>query len=182
MSVGSLTYDSSLAMSLIDSTIDVATASIRQSDLSSDERTNFRFIPRDLAHKSRKLIETYHVINGYGRLPDMLWHSDARDIIECNRDLAKIFKSASKSRCAKRANDSFVLIATIIVSLEILARDFAGWGKRHPAARREAEDMLIDYPQRQRLWFMDQYLYPSLTLHRELASAIAPSGAEAMMV
>jgi hypothetical protein len=139
--------------------------------------SDFRFIPRELAAKSRRLIESYHGIHGYGCLPDLLWHSDARDIIECSGELTQIFKSASKSRCAKRANDSLRLIATVIFSVETLARDFAGWGKRFPAAKREAERMFDDIRLRPHVWFMDGYLYPSLAAHRELACEIAPSTA-----
>lgn len=140
----------------------------------------FRFVPRDLALKCRTLIESYHEMHGYGHLPDMLWHSDGRDIIECHRELARIFKNASKSRCAKRANDSLVLIATVVASIEILARDFAGWGKRFPAARREAEEMLADFPQSGRQWFMDKYLYPSLSTHRALVASLTPTAFEMM--
>ena len=164
-------------MALInDSTID--SGNERQTVLGTDENSTFRFIPRELAGKCRKLVDSYHAINGYGRLPDMLWHSDARDIIDCHRELAQIFKTASKSRCAKRANDSFVLIATVIVSVEVLARDFAGWGKRFPAARHEAQELLGEISQRPRIWFMDKYLYPSLTIHRDIASALAPTAPE----
>jgi hypothetical protein len=137
--------------------------------------SDFRFIPRELAAKSRRLIEGYHGIHGYGCLPDLLWHSDARDIIECNRELTGIFKNASKSRGAKRANNSLLLIATVIFSVETLARDFAGWGKRFPAAKREAEKMLDDIRLRPHVWFMDGYLYPSMNAHRELASEITPT-------
>ena len=133
-----------------------------------------RFVPRELAAKSRKLIESYHTIHGYGRLPDLLWHSGARDIIESNRDLARIFRNASKSRGAKRANDSLLLIATIIFSVEALARDFAGWGKRFPTAKREAQKLLGDAPATH-VWFMDMYLYPSLGINREWASELRPS-------
>jgi hypothetical protein len=147
----------------------------RQANAGFPAPSGFRFIPRELAAKSRRLIEGYHGIHGYGCLPDLLWHSDARDIIECNRELTQIFKSASKSRGAKRANESLLLIATVIFSVETLARDFAGWGKRFPAAKREAEKMLDDTRLRPHVWFMDGYLYPSLTAHRELASEIAPS-------
>jgi len=136
---------------------------------------NFRFVPNELARKCRKLVESYHEIHGYACLPDMLWHSNARDIIECHRDLMQVFRNASKSRSAKRANDSFLLIATAIVSLEVVARDFAGWGRRFPAARRKAEAMFADFPARPRNWFMDKYLYPSLNLQREAASALALS-------
>jgi hypothetical protein len=137
--------------------------------------SNFRFIPSELAVKCKTLIESYHEMHGYGPLPDMLWHSNARDVIECHRELMDIFQSASRSRCAKRANSSMLLVATVIVAVEVLARDFAGWGKRFPAARREAEGVLIDFTRRTRGWFMDQYLYPTLSLHRERANTLAPS-------
>jgi hypothetical protein len=57
--------------------------------------SSFRFIPRELGVKCRRLIESYHAIYGYVGLPDMLWLSDARDIIERDRELARIFKRAT---------------------------------------------------------------------------------------
>ncbi len=135
----------------------------------------FRFVPRELAIKCRQLIESYHAIYGYVALPDMLWLSDARDIIECHRDLTRIFKQAAKARAAKRANDLFLLIATTIVSLEVLARDFSGWGKRFPAAKREAEKVLAGLPQLRRTWLMDLYLFPPLGVRREFADTLTMS-------
>jgi len=105
----------------------------------------------------------------------MLWHSGGRDVIEYDRDLTRIFSNASKSRSAKRANDSFLLIATNIVAVEMLARDFAGWGKKFPAAKGEAEKILADLALRPRIWLMDMYLYPALSAHRHSASALSPS-------
>lgn len=141
--------------------------------------SSFRFVPRELAGKCRTLIESFHAINGYAGLPDMLWLSEARGIIEGRNDLARLFKKASRSRGAKRANDSFVAIATIVVSLEALARDFAGWGKRFPAAKREAEKLVGDVTPQRRIWLMDLYLYPSSGARRELASPLAPPAADA---
>ena len=120
----------------------------------------FCFVPRELAMKCRQLIESYHALYGYVGLADMLGLADARDIIECDRDLARIFKKASKTRAAKRANDSLLLIAITILSVELLARDFSGWGKRFPAAKREAEKVLNDLPRLPRTWLMDLYLFP----------------------
>lgn len=136
--------------------------------------SQFRFLPKELTTKCRKLVESYHAIHGLGCLPDMLWHSDARDIIECDRELSQIFKNASKSRSAQRANDSLVLIATVIVSLEVLIRDFYGWGKRFPAAKRTAECLLADFALRPRSWFLDQYLYPSTNKTPQLAGFVPP--------
>jgi hypothetical protein len=134
---------------------------------------SFRFIPRELAIKCRRLIESYHAIYGYVGLPDMLWLSDARDIIERDRELTRMFKRATRSRAAKRANDSFLHIATTIVSLEVLARDFSGWGKRFPAAKREAEKVLGRLPQLRRTWLMDLYFFPPVGVHREVADPLA---------
>jgi hypothetical protein len=128
----------------------------------------FRFIPRELAVKCHRLIESYHAIYGCVGLPDMLWLSDARDIIERDRELMRIFKRAARSRAAKPANDSFLHVATTIVSLEVLARDFSGWGKRFPAAKREAEKLLGGLPQVRRIWLMDLYLFPPLGGRRTL--------------
>jgi hypothetical protein len=141
---------------------------------------SFRFVPRELAIKCRKLIESYHAIYGYVGLPDMLWLSDARDIIESHRDLMRVFTKASKARGAKRANTSFLLIATTIVSLEVLARDFSGWGKRFPAAQREAEKVLGELPQLRRTWLMDLYLFPPLGVRREFTDAftLIPTAAQ----
>jgi len=164
-----------LRMSLSDPTTLNESSAERPAEGDFHGSPTFRFIPRELAAKCRKLIESYHAMHGYARLPDMLWHSDGRDIIECHRDLMQVFKTASKSRGAKRANESFVLIATAIMSVEVLARDFAGWGRRFPAAKRSAEHMLGDLRTKPRVWFMDKYLYPSANIQRELVGALAPS-------
>jgi hypothetical protein len=163
-------------------TTDAGSEAVRHAKVNGNAASNFRFVPRELAAKCHKLVESYHEMHGYARLPDMLWNSDARDIIECNSELTQIFKNASRSRGAKRANDAFLLVATHVVCVEVLARDFAGWGKRFAAAKREAEALLVDFPQRQRNWFMDKYLFPSLSIHRELASSLAPSAVEQPLV
>jgi hypothetical protein len=157
---------------------DAGIGSDNPSILGFDGNPDFRFVPRELAIKCRTLCESFHAMHGYGCLPDMLWHSDARDVIECHRDLHQIFKSAAKTRCAKRANELLLLVATVIVALEVLARDYGGWGKRFPAAKREAEAMLVDFPLRSCNWFMDRYLYPSIGLSRDLSGILSRAAEE----
>jgi hypothetical protein len=153
---------------------DIGADAGRQADIQVAPNVSFRFVPKELTAKCRKLLESHHAMHGYGSLPDMLWHSHARDIIECHRDLADVFKNACKSRCAKRANEALLLIATAIVSLEVLARDFAGWGKRYPAAKRDADLLLGEFQQWQHHCLMDMYMYPELGIRREFAQALAP--------
>ena len=140
-------------------------------------KSDFDFLPPDLTGKCRTLIESYHAMHGLAGLPDMLWTSEARDIIEGDRDLTSAFKRACKSRGAKRANDSFIGIAVIVVSLEVLARDFAGWGKRFASAKSEAEKLLGERPAGQRAPLMDLYLYPQLIARRDFADPLASPAA-----
>jgi hypothetical protein len=141
-------------------------------DVAAKSTSDFSFLPADLTGKCRTLIESYHAMHGFTGLPDMLWTSEARGIIEGDRDLQSDFKRACKSRGAKRANDSFVAIAVIVVSLEVLARDFAGWGKRFPTEKLTAETLLGARSSEQRVPLMDLYLYPSLALRRGFADAL----------
>jgi hypothetical protein len=167
--------DERKTMALIGDTAPSTAAGIAQEvDASATINSSFRFVPGELASKCRSLIESYHGIYGYVGLPDMLWLSDARDVIECHSELAEVFKKASRSRGAKRANDSFLRIATAIVALEVLARDFAGWGTRFPTAKRAADKLFGEEPLRRRTWLMDLYLYPPLGLQRELTDALQP--------
>jgi len=136
--------------------------------------TDFSFIPSVLAAKCRRLIETYHAMNGYGCLPDMLWQPELRDFIEMHKDLHLIFKRAAIARSAKRANEGFILIATTILSLEVLASDFASWSARFPAAKRHADAVLQEYTMNSRTWLMDRYLYPRSYINPAFINALAP--------
>jgi len=136
---------------------------------------SFRFVPNELTGKCRTLIESYHAAHGYSCLPDVLWQSNARDLIRRHRQLGKIFKSASKVRSAKHANDSLLSIATAVVSLEVLARDFVGWGKQFPDAKQEAERLLGTFQHAQRIWLMDTYVRPPLSIHHELTGPFVQS-------
>jgi hypothetical protein len=146
---------------------------VSDANVAAKSKSDFSFLPTDLTGKCRTLIESYHAMHGFAGLPDMLWTSEARDVIEGDRDLRLDFKRACKSRGARRANDSFVAIAVIVVSLEVLVRDFAGWGKRFPAAKSKAEALLGARPPGQRVQLMDLYLYPSLAVRRDFADVLA---------
>jgi hypothetical protein len=161
-------------MSLIgDKTGESTAAALSAANRERDFPQAYLFVPEELIGKCRALIESYHGIHGYAGLPDMLWLSDVRDVIECDRELAQLFKRAAKSRGARRANESLVLIATIALALEVLARDFANWGKRYPAAKREAEKVLGGFPARQNSGLIDAYLYPSSSARREFSNMLA---------
>jgi hypothetical protein len=139
------------------------------------DNADLKFIPKALAEKCRQLIESCHAIPHYPSLPDMLWHGLTRDFIECDRTLLKIFKKASISRSAKKANQAFTLIATVVLALEILARDYAGWGTRFPSAKRKADALISEFRPSSQSWLIDVYLFPRGRSGPSMASAIAPT-------
>ncbi len=150
-----------------DSKAQAVPETLEATDLTTPLGSAFQFIPRELASKCGKLIESYHGIYGNASVADMLWLSDARVIIEHDRELARIFQRAARSRMAKQANGALRRIATTIVSIEVLARDFSGWGARFPSAKCQAEEILGACAQLRRAWLMDLYLFPPAGARRE---------------
>jgi hypothetical protein len=114
----------------------------------------FSFVPEELAIKCGNLVNSYHALYGCTRLPDMLWHTDARELIDRHEVLRPILKHASKKRNAKRANNSLHAVAALIVALEVLIRDLAGWGTRFPDAQKKANKLLDVSPFRPRVWLV----------------------------
>lgn len=144
-------------------------------DVRRGESIDFHFLPKDLSDRSRQLIESYHGVHGYARLADLLWHPETRDFIALHRDLSPVLRRASTARSAKRSNRGYVLVATILLSLEILASDFAGWGKRFPLAKRRADAILREYLPNSRTWLMDFYFYQwRRSMDRAILDTISP--------
>jgi len=85
-------------------------------------------------------------LNGFSSLPDILWHPETRKFIEANPALKQEFKRATSSRRARKANEGFVLIAALIVSVETLAIGLAGWARRYPAASKKLRRCLPNTP------------------------------------
>jgi hypothetical protein len=133
----------------------------------------FGFLPKVLTATCSQLIESHHQLHGYARLADILWHGETRDFIAVHESLHQVFRKASITRSGKKANECYVTVATVILSLEILASGFAGWGERFPAARRRANLLLGNYLPNSRTHLTDTYLYR----HWGYSSAMLPNGA-----
>jgi hypothetical protein len=151
-------------------------------DVGIDSRTavlqskaaDFGFLPTDLVKKCGRLIHAHHQAAGYAALPDLLWDEQTRDFIATYKNLQAILKKASTTRSAKKANAAYLLIATVILSLEALASDFAGWGTRFPSAKRRAAEMVADSFPSSRTRLLDTYLPPRDTLTPSRLSSISP--------
>ncbi|HKD29996.1 MAG TPA: hypothetical protein VKC66_29290 [Xanthobacteraceae bacterium] len=112
---------------------------------SLDENRDASFLPEALIDKCTPFVVRYHELNGFSCLPDILWQPETRKLIEGTSALRQLFKKSTSSRRAQKANEGFVLIATLILSIEILATGPASWATRYPSARKKARAFLGEY-------------------------------------
>jgi hypothetical protein len=136
---------------------------------------DFSFLPKALVEKCKPFIIRYHELNGFSSLPDILWHPETHKFIEADLTLKQLFKKSTSSRGAKKANEGLVLIATLILSTEILAIGLAGWATRYPAARKKAQALLAEYMPSARARLTERYLYPQIERSRTVLHVLAPS-------
>lgn len=129
-------------------------------------------LPPTLVAQCRGLIHSYHDIHGYPCLPDMLWRAELEGFIKKQACLRQILRKASTTRSAKAANRGFVEIATVILSLEILASDFASWSAMFPEAKSIANALLRT--RSSRMFLMEYYLYPPKHISPAILAALAP--------
>jgi len=135
---------------------------------------DFGYLPTELVKKCGQLVRARHQEVGCRSLPDLLWDEQTRDFIMSQKNLRTIFEKASTTQSAKKANASYLLITTIIFSLEVLASDFAGWGTRCPYGKRKAVELVANFFPNSRTRLMDIYL-PPLDSSPSLLGSISPS-------
>jgi len=148
---------------------------VRAEEPAGAAEEDFSFLPKALVDRCRPFINRYHELNGYSCLPDILWQPQVRNFIDSSPRLQRLFKASSSSRSAKKANEGLVFVATVILSTEILASGFAGWGARYPAARRQAQSMIAKHIQGTRAPLIERYLYPQIDKNRTVLGAFAPT-------
>src|SRR5262249_1743281 len=116
----------------------------------------------------------YHELNGLSCLPDILWQPETRKFIEANPELRQLFKKSTSSRRARKANEGLILIATLILSMEILAIGLASWATRYPAAAKKAKALLTEHVPSSRAPLTERYLYPQIKRTRAVLGTLAP--------
>ena len=166
---------SAFVRSVRDTTMEFSASASGNSKGASRARTetfDLSALPPPLAAQCRGLIESYHDIHGYGCLPNMLWRAELEDFIKKHPCLRQILRKASTTRSAKIANKGFVEIATAILSLEILASDFASWSTMFPEAKSMANALLR--MRSARIFLMEHYLYPPKHINPAVLAALAP--------
>ena len=138
------------------------------------ESPDFSFLPNSLTDQCRSLIESYHELHGYACLPDILWKARLGPFIEAHRELRHLLRKASTTRSAKKSNEGFVRIATLLMSLEILASSFAGWSAIYPQAASLAHAILMRNARSPYMPLTEFYLYPPKYLSSAAIATLTP--------
>jgi hypothetical protein len=139
----------------------------------SDGSPDFGFLPQNLRNQCRSLIESYHGLHGYSCLPDLLWKAGLGPFIETHREFRQLLKKASTTRSAKKSNEGFTQIATTLLSLEILASNFAGWSTIYPRAAFTTKSILKRHARPTSTPLMESYLYPPKYLSSAAIATLA---------
>ena len=134
---------------------------------------DFGFVPQNLRSQCQNLIESYHGLHGYSCLPDILWRAGLGPFIETHREFRQLLRKASTTRSAKKSHEGFAQIATTLLSLEILASNFAGWGTIYPQAASVAKSILKRHARLSSTPLMESYLYPPKHLSSAAIATLA---------
>src|SRR5271168_2916184 len=138
------------------------------------ENFDLSFLPKNLTAQCHSLIVSYHELHGYACLPNILWKARLGHFIEAHQEFRQLLKKASTTRSAKKSNEGFALIATTILSLEILASSFAGWSAIYPEAAALAHAILKRNTRSPYMPLMEFYLYPPKHISLAAVAALAP--------
>jgi hypothetical protein len=138
------------------------------------ENFDLSFLPQNLTAQCQTLIVSYHELHGYACLPNILWKARLGHFIEAHQEFRQLLRKASTTRSAKKSNENFVLIATTILSLEILASSFAGWSAIYPQAGSTARAILQQNARNPHMPLMEFYLYPPKYISSAAIATLAP--------
>lgn len=136
--------------------------------------TDLGFLPANLTSQCRSLIENYHDLHGYACLPDILWKARLGPFIQAHGEFRRLLHKASMARSAKKSNAGFVLIATKILSLEILSSSFAGWSAIYPESGSMARTILKRHAERDPMPLIEFYLYPPKYIGLNAIATLSP--------
>jgi hypothetical protein len=123
----------------------------------------FRFLPPELVSACGVLVERYHARQEHpckGPV-EVVWRSDADQLLRYSRALKTLFGLACKTRRAQPAKKLQHDVAALILAGEVLVQDDVGWGARYPKARENAQQIFAKVSV-SRAWLMETYGCPVL--------------------
>ena len=120
--------------------------------------TEFNWLPDGLISNWILGVKTKHEQHGWGSMPGILWDKDTMVFIGCTKGLLEMLKAATKSWRASTRHEAQTYLASIVLSIECLGCNFAGWGDRYPDAKKKADQILDTYFRANRTRLLDVYM------------------------
>jgi hypothetical protein len=123
----------------------------------------FGFLPPELVSACGALVKRYHAQRAQSaKSPvEVVWCSDADELLRRHRALKILFWRACRTRRAKPAEEMQQGVTALILACETLVQDEAGWGARYPKARASALQVFARVSNH-RPWLMETYGVPLL--------------------
>jgi hypothetical protein len=105
----------------------------------------FHWLPEKLVSIWIMGVRSKHEEHGWGSMPGILWDVDTMTFFGCDEGLMAMLEVATKSWRPNKRHEHQTYLASIVLSIECLGCDFAGWGTRHPEAKSKADEILKTY-------------------------------------
>lgn len=119
-------------------------------------------------------VKARHEKHGWKSMPGILWDVDTMVFFGSHQSLLKTLGVATKSWRPNKRHEYQTYLASIVLSIELLGCDFAGWGTRYPEARSKAVEILDTYFINKRTRLLDIYLPQLSQLSPDEIRALGP--------
>ena len=116
-------------------------------DLTLDDSVwqHFQWLPEKLVSMWIVGVKSKHEKHGWGSMPGILWDVDTMTFFGCHDGLMGMLDVATKSWRPNKRHEHQTYLVSIVLSIECLGCDFAGWGTRYPEAKSKADEILDTY-------------------------------------
>jgi hypothetical protein len=118
----------------------------------------FEWVPDKLIANWVMGVKAKHEQHGWGSMPGILWDQDTMTFIGCSNGLTEMLKVATKSWRSAKRHEAQTYLVSIVLAIETLGSNFAGWGDRYPDAKRKADEILNTYFIANRARLLDVYM------------------------
>jgi hypothetical protein len=103
-------------------------------------------------------VKAKHEQHGWGSMPGILWDVDTMVFFGMYQSLMAMLGTATKSWRPSKRHEYEAYLVSIVLSIECLGCDFAGWGTKLPEAKCKADGILDTYFAKNRMRLLDVYM------------------------
>jgi len=118
----------------------------------------FAWLPEKLVPNWIMIVKAKHEQNGWGSMPGILWDQETMAFFGMYDGLLSMLGKATSSWRPNKRHEYQTYLASIVLSIECLADDFAGWGTRYPDAKQKADKIVETYFTNKRTRLLDVYM------------------------